>query len=388
MSKSILISGWRGLPHSYAMVNQYQCLELLRREDIRLYFKYVPLADPAWDLTPGLFSPDDEKALLEIPNLPEHVVPDAEFRIAFPFDFVSPPRARRTFVFGTSEYQFVSPDYITGKVSLAEAHALHDGRITIVTPSNWSRDGFVESGADPKRVVVVPHGVDTSLYYPPTSQQRSAARTKHNIAENEFVFLNIGAMTGNKNVAMLLRSFASVLREHPTAKLFLKGIDSLFPSKKLFMTAALQSLNGDDAALALPRVVYIGSSLSGVEMREIYHAADCYVSPYTAEGFNLPVLEAAATGIPIICTAGGSTDDFTTDEFTWRINSTPVTNDVNGAAAHSLLPDEEHLRLLMRDVVVGDRFRKQASEKGPDFVAGGFTWRHVVDRLLAIFFPA
>jgi glycosyltransferase involved in cell wall biosynthesis len=333
-----------------------------------------------------LFSPTDEKALAEIPKLPAGVIPDVEYRIAFPYDLVTPPRAKRTFVFGTSEYQFVTSNYISGGVPLADAHALHDGRMIIVTMSNWSREGFIQSGADPERVVVVSAGVDTSVYYPPTSQQRSSAKAKYKFAENEFVFANIGAMTGNKNVAMILRSFASVLREHSTAKLFLKGIDSLFPSKKLFMTAALQSLSGDDAALALPRVVYVGGSLSDEEMREVYHAADCYVSPYAAEGFNIPVLEAAACGVPVICTSGGPTDDFTTDEFAWRIKSNRVCNDVNGTIAKSLLPDEDHLRRLMQKVVVDVEFRKQARVKGPSFVADNFTWRHVVDRLLAIFF--
>lgn len=369
------------------MVNQYQCLELLRREDIRLYFEDRPFADPVWQRATGLFSPENEQALANIPSLSSDFIPDVEFRIAFPYDLVSPPRARRTFVFGTSEYQFVSPDYISEGVPLAEAHALHNGAMTIVTPSNWSRDGFVSSGADPERVVVVPHGVDASFFYPPLIEQRSSAREKYNIGDGEFVFLNVGAMTGNKNVAMLLRSFAAVLKEHPNAKLFLKGIDALFPSKTLFMTAALQTLAGEDAALALPRVVYVGGSLSDAEMREIYHTADCYVSPYSAEGFNLPVLEAAATGLPIICTSGGPTDDFTTDDFARRVNSSRVSNDVNGTVANSLLPDEDHLRQLMHDVLVDDEFRRRARESGPGFVANGLTWRHVVDRLLAIFFP-
>lgn len=387
MAKSILISGWRGLPHSYAMVNQFQCLELLRREDVRLYFEDRPFADPAWQRATGLFSAEHERALTNIPHLRSGVVTDVEFRIAFPYDLVTPPRARRTFVFGTSEYQFVSPDYISERVTLADAHALHDGAMTIITPSNWSRDGFVLSGADPARVVVVPHGVDTSLYHPPSDEQRSRSRARHNFSDDEFVFINVGAMSGNKNIAMILRAFASVLREHPSAKLFLKGIDAVFPSKKLFMTTALQTLAGDDAALVLPRVVYVGGSLKDVEMGEVYHAADCYVSPYIAEGFNLPVLEAAATGMPIICTAGGPTDDFTTDEFAWRIKSDHVSNLVNGTVASSLLPDEDHLRDLMLRAISDVDFRKQAREAGPKFVGENFTWRHVVDRLLAIFFP-
>jgi glycosyltransferase involved in cell wall biosynthesis len=38
--------------------------------------------------------------------------------------------------------------------------------------------------------------------------------------------------------------------------------------------------------------------------------ADAYVTPYRAEGFNLPALESQTCGTPVIATSGGATDDF------------------------------------------------------------------------------
>ena len=387
MTKSILISGWRGIPHSYAMVNQYQCLELQRREDVQLYFEDRPFADPTWQKVSGIFSEDEEIAIAGIPPCPDGVVPDAELRIAFPFDLVSPPRAACTAVFGTSEYKAVPPAHVAHKTPLERAHRLHDGSMMIVTPSEWSREGFVRSGADARRVAVIPHGVDPTSFRPPTTIERSNAREKYKVGEKEFVFLNVGAMTGNKKVEMILNGFASVLRTKPTAKLVLKGMDALYPSKKMFMTTALQTLSAEDAQLALPRVVYIGGSLASHEMRHLYHAADCYVSPYSAEGFNLPVLEAAACGLPSICTGGGPTDEFTTEDFTMRIRSEAVSNELDGEVATSLRPDQAHLIRLMNRIVDDDDFRTTAREAAPAHVNAHFTWRHAVDKLLALFFP-
>ena len=59
----------------------------------------------------------------------------------------------------------------------------------------------------------------------------------------------------------------------------------------------------------------------------------------------------------------------------------------NGTVAHSLLPEEAHLRTLMRDIVGDASFRERARIEGPRFAGENFTWRHAVDRLLAIFFP-
>ena len=52
--------------------------------------------------------------------------------------------------------------------------------------------------------------------------------------------------------------------------------------------------------------------------------ADVYVSPYKAEGFNLPVLESMALGVPVIVTSGGPTDDFTNSKFAKYVDSERV----------------------------------------------------------------
>ena len=69
------------------------------------------------------------------------------------------------------------------------------------------------------------------------------------------------------------------------------------------------------------RIAYITDDLTEQEMASLYAACDVLVHPYRGEGFGLPVIEAMACGLPVIVTAGGSTDDFATDEFAFRIPS-------------------------------------------------------------------
>ena len=63
------------------------------------------------------------------------------------------------------------------------------------------------------------------------------------------------------------------------------------------------------------RINYYGGIWLAGRMAELYQVADAYVTPYACEGFNLPALEAAACGLPLICTRGGPTDEFTTADF-------------------------------------------------------------------------
>jgi glycosyltransferase involved in cell wall biosynthesis len=122
-------------------------------------------------------------------------------------------------------------------------------------------------------------------------------------------------------------------------------------------------------------------------MAELYQAADCYVSPYVAEGFGIPVLEAAACGLPVICTEGGPTDDFVSDEFALRIASTreELAQMQTGGAPPGigLIPDMDHLIHLMLCTVDDADFREAARHAAPAYVQP-FTWSRVVDRLLQV----
>ena len=388
---SILISGWRMLPHSYALVNQFQCLELLRRPELQLYFEDLPYYNPQWQPVRGVFPATDEQAILTIPTMPAGMTPDAELRIVYPYDLIRPPRSRRTCTFGTAEYRVVPPQDIADRTPLAQAHLLHDRGIVILTPSNWSRAGFIHSGADPNRVAVVPHGVDMSIFHAPTREQRAAVRGELGVEQDEFVFLVVGAMTDNKNLPMILRTFASVLGRYPRARLLLKGLDGLYPSQQLVADTIRQTLGRQANAQFASRLIYLGRTMTFNRMASLYHASDCYLSPYLAEGFNMPALEAAACGLPLICTAGGPTDDFVTDAFAHRIRSQvstlPQASSGLGVEAFALLPDEPHLQQLAHAVIEDQAFRTQASKEGPAHVAAHFTWKHVVDKLLAVLLP-
>jgi hypothetical protein len=82
--KTVIIEGWRYIPHSYAMVNQHLCLELLKRPDIRLFHRDVRYFMPTWRPTPNLWSPEDEAKLRSIPAPSPGMRADAMLRIGFP----------------------------------------------------------------------------------------------------------------------------------------------------------------------------------------------------------------------------------------------------------------------------------------------------------------
>jgi len=374
---TVIVQGWRSIPHSYATVNQFQCLELLKRGDVTLYHRDMPFGEKMIPAGRGLFDPAREEKLRAIPAPPADLAADVTLRMVTPYRF-EPSGSRRTFVFGTVETGYAHTAVLPeGRVPPG---ALERADIHLITPSRWSREGFIRSGADPGRVHIIPHGVDPEIFRPPTDAERQRLRELNGLAD-EFVFLSVGAMTGSKGIGLLLKAFAIVSRAYPRARLVLKGLDALYQSKSL-MDKTLARLGEDDRRQAIERIHYLGDAWPFAEMARLYQLADAYVSPYFAEGFNLPVLEAAACGVPVICTARGSTDDFTNSDFCLPIAST-VAEEPDKRRIR-LVPDPQQLVAHMMRAIEDRNWMEQARRAGPAFVHANFSWQRVTDQLCRV----
>ena len=379
----IIVEGWRFIPHSYAIINHFQLLEMVKRPDLTVFHQDMPFVKNAWKPVKGLVDPISEMALRQLPSPPPNGEADVTLRMYCPFNLRS-ANTPRTVMFGSTEWGTVPPSIIKGMkvTSFQQAHA-HSNTI-IVTPSNWSREGFIYSGADPDRVEIVPHGVDPQIYRPLPSEERRKLRQK--LGWNDyFIFFNSGVMWNQRQgVDGLLKAFAQVVDRCPEARLVLKGRDHIFPSRQEILNASKNALTDAELEKIKPRVIYMGGNLSSTEVAELYQAANVYVSPYLAEGFNLPVLEAAACGLPVICTQGGPTDDFTHPDFTWGIKSQVSSLPMEGSTAFAVVPQLEHLIILMQEIIDSREFCDRARETGPKWVHSRFTWKHTIDKLLPI----
>ena len=374
--KTLLVEGWRGVHHSFALVNQHQLTHLAATKRLQVFHADRPLFDPAWPQSQlgleqqfgGRIRPLDASAPAAF---------DALYRVDFPFRLYGGP-ARRVFVFGTSETRTFPPGYLA-----YDEHGSGTGRVAdsveIVVPSEWSRTGFLEAGFDPDRVHVVPHGVEPIDYWHPDRDEKREVRARLKLPGDTFVFLNIGAMTGNKGIAHLLVAFGRHRGRYPDSLLLLKGAEFLYRGQMEERVREAKSIDPAATDAALGSIVYLGKDLSPEDLSTLYRAADAYVSPYHAEGFNLPVLEAIASGLPVIVTAGGPTDDFCRDEFALKIESRLVTQP--DRLTKHLKPSVDSLVTHMSRAVDDAEFRRVAAIAGPECAATQYSWRLVTERL-------
>lgn len=382
--KKVLIEGWRGICHSFAMVNQYQILELLQFPDLSLYHADLPYYLPRWTDTnnvPGF--PEGMAQSIAAISRPDGETFDAVYRIGFPIAR-SRFTSNRLITFVVSELGINEEQFAPGEASV-ERYC--DGNNILVTPSNWAKMKLLEYGFPAEKVQIIPHGVRSDIYHPLTAQERSNVRQDLEISGGHFVFLNLGSLSPNKGVNHLLTAFKHLRQRYDNARLVLKDSSGLYGTTVAKYLDQYMSQNGPLPENVLNSIYQVPSNLTLAEMRMLYGSADVYVSPYRAEGFNLPVIEAIACGTPVIVTAGGSTDDFCDSSTSMKVASDLVANKDRASAipGFHLGPRLDSLVANMERALTGNMMPRKSFEAGRKQLVDRLSWKAVAGRLSALF---
>jgi glycosyltransferase involved in cell wall biosynthesis len=381
--KKLLIEGWRGINHSYAMVNQHQILALARCADIKLHHRDVPFFMSNWNvLSNGAgFSQVDADFISGLQDIHNEQV-DFSYRISAP---IPPPSSLKipaltsiATEFGLDDASFSLP------ASALLAYTAEQN--LVVTPSRWSRDRLLDYGFAEEGVRVVSHGVDRNVFKPILDVTRDQMRKDFGFKAEQTVFLNVGAPIWNKGMDLLLEAYGCVHQKNPLTRLIIKDGSALYG---LSIDATMKTFYAQHPDLAtasfVSSIMVVPSNLSQLQLSQLYGISDYYVSPYRAEGFNLPVLEAMACGVPVIVTSGGSTDDFCEGMAVSRIPSA-LRRGVLGNNKNScwLEPHVPALVELMRKATENSAIRLELSNAASEQSAY-FTWDRVATRLMDLF---
>lgn len=380
--KSLRLEGWRGVNHSFALVNQNQILHLARMPGLRLSHRDMPWAFGHWDAQRNSagFSPEEAAVIDGLPP-PDNARPDAIYRICAPFR--PPEEDIRTATFmatelGLSDGNFSTPD--------GHDAFVRDGNL-IITTSNWARGRIIEAGFPEEKVHVVSHGVDPAIFCPISAEERAASRANLGFHPDETVFLNVGVAVWNKGIDLVLRAFALLREKGHRVRLILKDQRDVYG---MGVDSMVQSLIATCPALADPATIaaisIIPGNLTRPQLRQLFGVADCYVSPYRAEGFNLPVLEAIACALPVIVSSGGATDDFCNDDVAWRIETLPgARTEPNGFAPLRFVePQFDDLVAAMTAYARGLRPNAERLARGREAVVGTFTWQRAAAEVVGL----
>lgn len=138
---------------------------------------------------------------------------------------------------------------------------------------------------------VIPNGIPTSHYTRPQIS-RAQWRAREGFSEDDAIFVCVGRFAPQKNHALLLKAFQQGPASHPNARLVLVGEGVL---KK--------QLEEQAKRLRLDRQVRFLGLRSDIP--DVLGASDAFVLSSDYEGNPLSVMEAMASGLPIVSTAVG-----------------------------------------------------------------------------------
>lgn len=218
-------------------------------------------------------------------------------------------------------------------------HVLRGAEHVIAAGGYPSREGDHAAGKE-LPTTIVPPGVDTDRFVPLTHEQRSAARAKFGLHDDDEIVLGISRLVPRKGFDTVIRAVAQLAAHRPKLKLVIASTgrdeDRL---KKLA------------AELKAP-VVFLGRVMHD-DLPLLYGCADVFSmmcrnrwGGLEQEGFGIVFVEAAACGVPQIAGDSGGAAEAVLDGVTGYVMANPT--DVAGLAARidSVLSDDK-LRMSM-----------------------------------------
>ena len=158
----------------------------------------------------------------------------------------------------------------------------------ILTVSQKTKEDVAQTFRLSDAHIAVSYNAPAHAYHPLSEGQKQEARER--FAQGQPYFCFVGAFTPRKNVRTLVEAFLAFRQRHPEAphRLVLAG-SSLHRDPAL--TQAL--------ALAGERVLTLGH-IPGDALSALYGGAEAFCFPSRFEGFGIPLVEAMASGCPVI----------------------------------------------------------------------------------------
>jgi glycosyltransferase involved in cell wall biosynthesis len=185
-------------------------------------------------------------------------------------------------------------------LSYLHERARFRGRVhqTIVTLTDGGKADLVRVyGRVEPPVVVIPNGVDTDRFRPPAEGDRARLRREYELDDEHRVALFVGHDLPGKGI----RYAVAALTHAPTVMLLVVGgVAATVDSAR----ALAESLGVSE------RVLFVGPRQ---DVERFFALADMFVFPSGYEAYGLVVLEALASGLPVIATRVGCAPDVVVD---------------------------------------------------------------------------
>lgn len=198
----------------------------------------------------------------------------------------------------------------------------------VIALSHFAVDELVECfGVDRRHISVVPCGVGAEWLRAPDPQATAATLAANGLRPGYFLF--VGTLQPRKNIERLLAAWLALpFAVRAERQLVIVG-SAGWRCEDLLRQIAAARQNGEN-------VVWLNQLKDSQALRQVYAGAGVFVFPSLYEGFGIPVVEAFASGVPVVCSNSSSLPEVTQGA---ALDIDPLDTGAIGAAMLALLDD-------------------------------------------------
>lgn len=297
--KTVVFSGPALTRSGYGEHSRQVARWLLKKKDIDLRFMLTP-----WGDTPWLLDRNDHDGL--VGEIMQRAAPlsgqaDVSFQLKLPNEWDTKLARFNVGITAAVETDRCNPDWVTACNSMN----------IVIVPSNHAKESLTNTGTITTPLIVVPEAFADACVAEDLPQ--------HPDFETSFNFLVFGQITGNhpnndrKNIFYTIKWFNEVFKDDPDVGVVIKtnmGRNTLI-DRTLTKNVLAQTINETRRGKG-PKFYLLHGDMTEKEVAALYRHPQmkALVSLTRGEGFGLPTLEAAASGLPVIATNWSGHLDF------------------------------------------------------------------------------
>ncbi len=168
--------------------------------------------------------------------------------------------------------------WLIKKIESKMAQIINKNSDLVISGSEKLMKNGIKIGIDPLKSIIIPNAVELPFF-----------RMEREYSSNPHKIIFIGRLIANKGAQILIESAKKIIKNFPNAKFLFVGDGPM--RKKLEAYSKKNHLVGN--------ISFLGTV---EDLRPIMKEADVYVRPSLTDGMPYGILEAMATGLPVIAT--------------------------------------------------------------------------------------
>jgi glycosyltransferase involved in cell wall biosynthesis len=293
----------------------------------------------------------------------------------------------------------------TDRVSAKWITTANQNADLIIVPSQHAKETFTNTTYTDQAgnyvkltvpTVVLFEGVDTTIYN--TNPVTSNVRQFDFDADFNFISVGLGFDKGmgedRKNLTTLVKWFCEQFKGNKNVGLVLKSSIVGYSSIDLkFLKTKIEGIKREVGCGEYPKIQLIHGFLSSEEMAALYKnpKVKAYITLTHGEGYGLPIIEAAACGLPVIATDWSGHLDFLQINGVRKFVAIPhdlkeipdvcVWDDILVKGSRWAYPDEIKSKMLMSKVQLSYSKPKAWADELAEHIASKFSIEGMEDKL-------